>query len=179
MFCSFRKFYTPAVTLLLTGVSWSAALPHPSPASAPALRRLTRQSGYIFAGTVTAVESATSPNSVPSTKITFHVDQAIRGVSKGQTLVIHEWAGVLEAGESYRCGERVLLFLYRPSKLGLTSPVGGQQGRFKLDAIGTAILRREQMTNWFPNSTSPPRSLGSTHISFSDFARAIHQAEEE
>jgi hypothetical protein len=33
---------------------------------------------------------------------------------------------------------------YRPSKLGLTTTVGGQQGRFKLDANGMAILRQEQ-----------------------------------
>ena len=90
------------------------------------------------------METATSSNSVPTTRITFHVDQAIRGVIKGQTLVIHEWAGVWESGESYRRGERVLLFLYRPSRLGLTSPVGGQQGRFKLDANGMAMLRQEQ-----------------------------------
>jgi hypothetical protein len=176
--CS-RKFCAPLIIFLLTGISWSAALPNPAPFAESILRRLTRQSGYIFAGTVIAVESIASSSSVPNTKITFHVDQAIRGVSKGQTLVIHEWAGVLEAGESYRRGERVLLFLYRPSKLGLTSPVGGQQGRFKLDANGTAILRQEQMANWFPNSTSAPSSLGSMHISVTDFARAIHQAEEE
>jgi hypothetical protein len=179
MFRSYQKVCALTFALFLTGICWSAELPHPPTASALALRRLARQSGYIFAGTVTAVESRASASSVPSTKITFHVDQAIRGVRKGQTLVIHEWAGVLQDGESYRRGDRVLLFLYRPSKLGLTSPVGGQQGRFKLDSIGTAILRREQMTDWLPKVTSPSGSLGSTPISVTDFARAIHQAEEE
>jgi hypothetical protein len=55
MFCSFRKFYALAIPVLLTGISWSAALSHLLPASAPTLWRLTRQSGYIFAGTVIAV----------------------------------------------------------------------------------------------------------------------------
>jgi hypothetical protein len=177
MFCSFRKFYALAIPALLTGISWSAALPHPLPSSESSLRRITRQSGYIFAGTVVSVETATSSNSVPTTRITFHVDQAIRGVIKGQTLVIHEWAGVWESGESYRRGERVLLFLYRPSRLGLTSPVGGQQGRFKLDANGMAMLRQEQAASWFP---VPIRGLvGSTHIGIAEFTRAIHRAEEE
>lgn len=177
MFCSFLKFYALVIPALLTGISWSAAPPHPLPASESNLRRITRQSGYIFAGTVVSVEVAYSSNSVPTTKITFHVDQAIRGVIKGQTLVIHEWAGVWESGESYRRGERVLLFLYRPSRLGLTSPVGGQQGRFKLDANGTVVLREEQAANWFP---IPIRSLaGGTHIRIAEFTRAIHQMEEE
>jgi hypothetical protein len=175
MFCLFRKFYALAIPVLLTGISWSAALPHPPPAGQPTLRRLTRQSGYIFAGTVTTVESLGPTSSVPTTKITFHVDQAIRGVSKGQTLVIHEWAGVWESGESYHRGERVLLFLYRPSRLGLTSPVGGQQGRFKLDDNGMAILRQEQLANWFP----VPRVVGSSHIRIAELTWAIQQAEEE
>jgi hypothetical protein len=177
MFCSYQKLYALTLSLLLTGVSWSAALPRPLPA-APTLRRLTRQSGYIFAGTVTAVEPA-APSNVAGTKITFHVDQAIRGVTKGQTLVVREWAGVLETGESYRRGERVLLFLYRPSKLGLTSPVGGKQGHLKLDANGMAILREEQAADWFPNSATAPGRFGTIRISVTDFARAIHQAEEE
>jgi hypothetical protein len=176
MFCSFRKFHALMIPALLTGISWSAALRHPLPSSQPSLRSLTGQSGYIFAGTVTAVEFASSSNSVPTTKITFHIDQAIRGVSKGQTLVIHEWAGVRESGESYRQGERVLLFLYRSSRLGLTSPVGGQQGRFKLDANGMAILRQEQTANWFP---VPIRGLVGTHVGITELTRAIRQAEEE
>jgi hypothetical protein len=140
---------------------------------------MTRESGYIFAGTVTAVEGVTSSNRVPTMKITFHVEQAIRGVRDGQTLVIQEWAGVWEAGESYRPGEHVLLFLYRPSKLGLTSPVGGQQGRLKFDSNGMVILRQERMVSPFADPVLQPGLPGSNYISVPDFARAIHQAEEE
>jgi|HubBroStandDraft_6_1064221.scaffolds.fasta_scaffold66511_2 hypothetical protein len=177
-----NKFYALQVTLLLTGISWSATLPHPPPTQSigvPNLRRMTRESGYIFAGTVTAVESVTSSNRVPTTKITFHVNQAIRGVTNGQTLVIQEWAGLWESGEYYRLGEQVLLFLYRPSKLGLTSPVGGQQGRFKLDSNGTVTLRQERVIRLFANPASMSMSPGTNHVSIPDFARAIHQAEEE
>ena len=97
----------------------------------PNLRELTRSSGYIFAGTVIAVRrvSATGANEVATMRITFRVEQAIRGVRTGQTLVIREWAGLWESGERYRTGERVLLFLYSPSKLGLTSPPSSQCSR--------------------------------------------------
>jgi len=140
---------------------------------------MTRESGYIFAGTVTAVERVAYSNRVPTMKITFHVNQAIRGTTNGQTLVIHEWAGLGESGETYRRGNRVLLFLYRPSKLGLTSPVGGSQGRFKLDSNGMVILQQERMVSLFADPIFLRTSPVNTHLSIADFARAIHQAEEE
>jgi hypothetical protein len=79
-------------------------------------------------------------NSVAMMKITFRVEQAIRGTRSGQVLTIREWAGLWNSGERYRPGERVLLFLYSPSKLGLTSPVGGASGRFAVDDAGNALL---------------------------------------
>jgi hypothetical protein len=79
-------------------------------------------------------------NSVAMTQITFRVEQAIRGTRSGQVLTIREWAGLWNSGERYRPGERVLLFLYSPSKLGLTSPVGGSSGRFAVDHAGDAVL---------------------------------------
>jgi hypothetical protein len=104
-------------------------------------RPLMRSSGYIFAGTVKSVErAAPRGNGVATVLINSHVDQALRGVRTGQTLAIREWAGLWESGERYRSGERVLLFLYPPSKLGLTSPVGGFRGRFRIDPSGRVIL---------------------------------------
>jgi hypothetical protein len=124
--------------------------------STPSLRQLTRSSGYIFAGTVTAVGhvSATGPNELATMRITFRVEQAIRGVRAGQTLVIREWCGLWESGQRYRRGERVLLFLYRPSKLGLTSAVGGPLGRFVIDSNGQVVLNQnvfeEEQASAFP-----------------------------
>jgi len=88
---------------------------------------MTRDSGYIFAGKVTGIERVADSLTadVSTVRITFQVEQGIRGVRTGQTLVIREWVGLWEQGERYRLGERVLLFLYRPSQLGLTSPVAG------------------------------------------------------
>ncbi len=141
----------------------------PDPPRTPVVSPLTLQAGYIFAGTVKAVRRVTPhARGVTTVQITFHVDKAIRGVHAGQNLDVREWAGLWEAGERYRPGERVLLFLYRPSKLGLTSPIGGPAGRFKLDDEGQVILdpgRAEALSS----SLSPTsRFLGKTRISMQE-----------
>jgi hypothetical protein len=126
-----------------------------------ALRQLVRSSGYIFAGTVVAVKPAPArrPNEVATMRITFQVDRGVRGVRSGQRLTIREWAGIWQAGERYRVGEHLLLFLYRPSRLGLTSSVGGPMGRVPLDAKG-------QIPPGYPQwkmLTEPPDFAGSPH----------------
>jgi hypothetical protein len=95
------------------------------PFGAPIFQHLARNSGIIFSGTVTSISKIEtgSQNNVGTVQVTFHVEQALRGARKGQTLVIREWAGLWNSGD--RSGERVALFLFNPGKLGLTSPVGG------------------------------------------------------
>jgi hypothetical protein len=73
-------------------------------------------------------------------QVVFLVEQGFRGVRAGQTLVVHEWAGLWQDGERYRPGERVMLFLYPPSRLGLTSPVGGGAGQFRVDPQGNVVI---------------------------------------
>src|SRR5260370_41952191 len=112
----------------------------------PSFRQLARSSGLIFSGTVLSVQQANIPpgssgegGAVATTRITFRVEQAIRGVRRGQVVSINEWGGLWQTGERYRVGERALLFLYPRSRLGLTSPVGGKMGRFQVDAAGGLI----------------------------------------
>ncbi len=130
---------------------------------------LLRNSGYIFSGTVKTVEriAPRDHNSVAVMRVTFQVEEAIRGVRKGQLLVIREWAGLWQAGERYRPGERVMLFLYPPSKLGLTSPVGGGAGRFRVDPQGNVIVKPRKAdrpglgrgADFFPKNRIPPWKL--------------------
>ncbi len=191
-----RKLFTLWLVLLFL-----SRLPPPAAAQearansalplAPSLRELTRSSGYIFAGTVIAVQrvSANGANEVATIRITFRVEQAIRGVRTGQMLVIREWAGLWESGQRYRRGERVLLFLYRPSKLGLTSPVGGLLGRFAIDSNGQVVLDREILDQDLVDreragvvSSDPAIATGlrgKARVSRRDFARAIRRAAEE
>jgi hypothetical protein len=108
------------------------------------LQQMLQKSGYIFSGTVMSVQRTVpkTENEVATVQITFHVDQAIRGVVARQTLTIREWAGLWNSNDRYHLGEHVLLFLYHPSRLGLTSPVAGDFGRYKLDSAGRIMAGR-------------------------------------
>ena len=109
----------------------------------PPWQRITRDSGMVFSGVVTQVQR--SANTTGTTQITFRVESAIRGVRRGQTVTIKEWGGLWNNGERYVTGERVLLFLYPKSKLGLTSPVGGKLGRYAVDPAGRVVIGSPQM----------------------------------
>lgn len=148
-----RPFLAIGILLAASGVAAAEEpiqIPHrnvPAVESAalqlPVSWPILRDSAKIFSGTVLQVEHRNSDSSsaLATTKIRFHVDQAIRGVSRGQVIEVNEWAGLWQAGERYRPGERVLLFLYPPSKLGLTSPVGRGAGRFQVDRTGRVIVK--------------------------------------
>ena len=140
---------------------------------------LSLSAGYIFAGTVTSIKRpAPAKNDVATVQINFHVDQGMRGVRTGQALTIREWAGLWASGERYRVGERVLLFLYPPSKLGLTSPVQGPMGRFGIGGDGRVGIdpRRTSCCAARP----PTGSLyGGTRMSPIEFVRFVRAAEKE
>ena len=108
----------------------------------PPWQKMTRDSGMVFSGVVTQVQR--SATSTGTTQISFRVENAIRGVRRGQIVTIKEWSGLWNSGERYVAGERVLLFLYPKSKLGLTSPVGGTSGRYAVDASGRVLVGSPQ-----------------------------------
>ena len=144
----------------------------------PGLRTVTRAAGTIFGGTVASVRrlTANKPNELETMEITFRVEQGVRGVQRGQTLTIREWAGLWAAGERYQPGQRVFLFLYPPSRLGLTSPVGGPQGRFAVDAQGPEKAIPQDMA--LPDEAKRQRA-SKTRLSMREFSRAIRRAAEE
>jgi hypothetical protein len=139
---------------------------------------LIRSAGYIFAGTVKSVERITPKqhDSVGAMRITFQVEKGIRGVQARQTLVIQEWLGLWEAGERYRPGERALLFLYPPSKLGLTSLVGGPMGWFPIDEDDGILLDRGRTGRLSPEIQA--HLEGKKRISVEDFAHALRIGKE-
>ena len=141
-------------------------------------RPVIQSAGFAFAGTVEAVEhvARAGRNRIGTTRITFHVDTAIRGVRTGQTLVITEWAGLWASGERYRQGERVCLFLYPPSKLGLTSPVRGPAGRFRVRGPGRIVVPPEQR-GALPQPIRT-RLDENGEIRVEDFARAFRERSE-
>src|SRR5512138_1415412 len=105
------------------------------PVSADRILPLTQSAGIIFRGTVTSVERAapTRQNQLETMQVCFRVAENLRGTKTGSTLCIREWAGLWTSRDRYRPGQQLGLFLYPPSRLGLTSPVGGNEGRFAIE----------------------------------------------
>lgn len=138
---------------------------------------VTRGAGIIFSGTVTAIarHPATRASTVETVAITFHVESAIRGTTPGENLTISQWIGLWSGGQRYRVGERVLLFLYPPSKLGLTSTVAGAIGRFTIDPRGRVLLTARHLSAF----REDPVLGGRSSVSFRDFAQAVRQVGEE
>jgi hypothetical protein len=140
-------------------------------------QQLVRTAGIIFSGRVTAVGTdGSSPGPEhAATFITFQVEHAMRGTLPNQSVTIHEWAGLRSRGERYRVGERVLLFLYGPSKLGLTSPVAGPMGRFALDSQDRIVMSAAHIATFAGN----PILRGRPVVSYVDFALAVRNAQPE
>jgi hypothetical protein len=145
--------------------------------SAANSRQMNQHSGYIFDGTVLSVErvAESESDSVPTVQITFRVERAIRGTRRGQVLTIREWAGLWNSGERYRTGERLLLFLYNPSKLGLTSPVGGPLGRYAVDSGGNVSVDNGRLTALSLDPVSQSQLRGQTFTNSRALAVAIER----
>lgn len=135
----------PLLVLPVFFVTLCLAAERPVLENVPRIPVLQRSSGYSFAGTVTSVaRTAPQEQGVATVRITFRVDRGIQGVRTGQTLTIQEWSALWDAGQRYRPGERVLLFLYPPSRLGLTSVVGTTMGRFPIARDGRITIPAER-----------------------------------
>jgi hypothetical protein len=143
------------------------------------LPQIVNAAGIIFSGRVTAVAAArgsvvSSPGqSTAWTAVTFQVEYGLRGTTPGRSLTIHEWSG-LSSGrhkENYRVGERVFLFLYPPSRLGFTSPVGGEAGRFAIDPQGNVAMNTQ-----YVSTVADPVIARRKVVSYTDFIGAVRRA---
>ena len=120
--------------------------PPPSAAvSAPTtLQELAQHAGVIVSGVVTSIDRPpAAPGQIPAVAVTFRVERGVRG-TPGLSLTFREWRGLWNDAPRYRAGERLLLFLYPPSRLGLTSTVGGALGRFHVDSAGNVVITARQ-----------------------------------
>ena len=183
---NFSRNFPPSVRMLrypppveAMRLPLSPNLPRQSPVApdTAAFEKIVGAAGIIFSGHVTSVGHVPLPSgqAPASTAITFQVDRGIRGISAGQILTIHEWAGLWAGGERYRVGERVLLFLYAPSKLGFSSPVAGAMGRLAMDSQGRILMNGQHIAAWGED----PILGGRTVIPYADFARAVRRFRRE
>ena len=150
-------------------------LPVRAPIAPISLPHMIHTSGAIFAGTVTTIKRSpvSAKNHVATVAVTFHVDRGIRGTISGQDFTLRQWIGLWNGGQQrYRIGEKVLLFLYPPSKLGLTSWVGGSLGHFSFDSWGRVLLSAEHISAF---GSDPVLGRKST-VGLEDFARAVQLA---
>ena len=156
----------------------------------PQWKQLSRRAGMIFAGTVlTAIAPTAAPDpavseTIPAPPLSLRVDQAIAGVERGQVLTVHQWAGAWSMHRPLLRGQRILIFLYPLSRLGLTSPVGGSLGQFALDPGGKNVLHHGQNpappTLLRSESSPQPRvPVDPGSVSVVQLERAIRSAREE
>jgi hypothetical protein len=144
------------------------------------LGAITQRAGTIFAGKVLKIEPVrvVSSNDLASVQITCEVERGIRGTRDGQILNFREWAGLWMAGPRYRIGQRLMLFLYAPSALGLTSPVGGRLGQFAVDRDGRVVLSlgQQQAIRVLPK---PVHLDIHRPIPLREFTRAVRRMQED
>jgi hypothetical protein len=91
-------------------------------------------------------------------------------------------------------GQHIFIFLYPPSRLGLTSPVGGRLGQVALDPSGKNVSKDLQNpVLQKPDAQNPPAAIGlrsassvprhapvnSGSVSVLQLERAIRSAREE
>jgi hypothetical protein len=159
------RFFQPRLPVLPTVPG------QPAPPGVIGFPQMVHAAGIIFAGQVLSIarEPALGGASIETIAITFHIDRALRGTTTGKTLTIHEWTGLWSSGQRYRAGERVLLFLYPASKLGLTSCVAGPVGRFAVDPRGRVLLSDQHVAAF----GSDPVLAGKPRVNLDDFAEAV------
>ena len=151
----------------------------------PQWKQLSRRAGMIFAGTVltAASQTAATDRAVTAVQLSFRVDRAIAGVERGQILTIHEWAGAWSMHRPMSGGQHILIFLYPPSRLGFTSPVGGSLGQVALDPSGKSVSKDAQKpatARGLRNAASPPPVPGDARsVSVVQLERAIRSARSE
>jgi len=168
--------------VIVPPVDPAPGLPHPgAQAISPGtfgFAQLAHSAGTIFSGTVTAIKRVPKAQAhraaLETVAITFQVENAIRGATTGESLTISQWMGLWSGGQRYRIGDRVLLFLYPASKLGLTSCVAYPVGRFPVDSSGRVLLSALHLAAF----RTDPVLGGKTRAPISDFALAVRRSEQ-
>ena len=118
------------------------------------LQQMAARAGTIFSGRVVSIlpTRPASAGGVATVTISFQVEDAVRGVKSGQNFSFREWAGLWSAGPRYFVGQHLMLFLYAPSVLGLTSPIDGRSGVLSIDTQGRVLLPPRQRSPGFTRS---------------------------
>jgi len=117
------------------------------------LGELVTESQMVVQGRVTSVtlEPHEQLKNLMTVVVTLQVEETLKGENL-KTLTFRQ--AVIDKRDQqqylgYRTGQHVLLVLIKPSKFGLTSPAGMEQGRFLIEPQGAGKL---SATNGFGNA---------------------------
>jgi len=125
------------------------------------LAELVDDAGTIVVGTViySRVEPHPDFNHIPTVLVGVQVEETLKGEAAGLFVYRQAILDIREQFNSagYKKGQAVLLLLARPSRYGLSSPMGLEQGRFRIlkdqrgqrfavNGLGNAGLFREMRT---------------------------------
>lgn len=174
----------------VVSLALSTAVGHATSVRALELEELVRQSHQIFVGRVIATRQGTIPDSnLDYMEYTVSVSDWIKGGSsptvKFRQLGRPGGALLVPGLPRYKKGEEVLLFIHQPSEIGLTSPVGMQQGHYRVER-GTTGERYVRAGSMLPSiirltSQSKPAvspiavTAPSDRISLEDFLTLLRQ----
>ena len=162
------------------------------------LAQMVEQSQFVVLGRVTAVKAEPHPQfpNLDTVVVTLAVLDPIKG-SPGAELTFRQY--VFDVNDrntklGYRIGEEVALLLRRPSAQNLTSPVGFEQGRFRVerDSANNRVLRNgadnaalftgldQTAPNLKGRLSSPVQRMVAEHqfgpISYADFKSFVQSA---
>lgn len=132
-----KPLHLVSFCLLLLVFPWMAPLQATS-VRAVNLSEMVANSNRIFLGVCVSADSGQDADRHLSyTEYRFRVVDGFKGVTPGEIVTFRQFQGLGSALVKvigmpvYQEGEKVLLFLSSDSKLGLTSPLGLQQGVFR------------------------------------------------
>jgi len=101
------------------------------------IAELTEEAAVVIRGTVVRAQVEPHPQyrRLTTVVVTLQVKETLKG-STGETYTFRQYVWDVRdrrSGLDYRKGQQVLLLLTAPSALGLSSPVGLEQGRFRIE----------------------------------------------
>lgn len=111
------------------------------------LSYLSRRAGVVVQGRIVNVQYEPMPGyeHIPTVRVTLQVEQMLRGPQTKQYSFRQLMPPLHPRGGKngvYQTGSEMLLFLMSPSELGLSSPIGEEQGKFSIrrDAEGRGFI---------------------------------------
>ena len=114
-----------------------------------ALPELSQRAPIIVQGRIVEARYEGHPDypNLSTVLVTLQVERTLRG-GAAERLSFREFLPGLQARmgkRGYLVGQRLLLFLAEPSRYGLSSPLGGEQGRFHIlrDQRGNELVENE------------------------------------